>query len=57
MAVMIEKEYEKEEVLEFYVNGIYYGSEYCNIYDASTGYFGKEPIEMTDYECPINIFS
>lgn len=53
MAVKIEKEYEKEEVLEFYVNGIYYGSGYYNIYDASVGYFGKEPNEMTDYECTL----
>jgi len=53
MAVTIEKEYEKEEVLEFYVNGIYYGSGYYDIYDASVGYFGKEPNEMTDYECTL----
>ena len=53
MAVKIEKEYEKEEVLEFYVNGIYYGSGYYNIYDASMGYFGKEPNKMTDYECTL----
>ena len=26
MAMKIEREYEKEDVLEFYVNGIYYGS-------------------------------
>ena len=47
----IEREYEKEDVLEFYVNGIYYGSGYYSIYDASKGYFNKEPKDMTDYEC------
>jgi len=53
MALKIEDEYEKEDVLEFYVNGIYYGSGYYSIYDASVGYFGKEPKDMTDYECTL----
>ena len=53
MALKIEREYEKEDVLEFYVNGIYYGSGYYNIYDASMGYFGKAPSEMNDYECTL----
>ena len=53
MAMEIEREYEKEDVLEFYVNGIYYGSGYYSIYDASVGYFDKEPKEMTDYECTL----
>lgn len=53
MAMKIEREYEKEDVLEFYVNGIYYGSGYYSIYDASMGYFGKEPKSLTDYECTL----
>ena len=53
MAMKIEREYEKEEVLEFYVNGIYYGSGYYSIYDASKGYFDKEPKEMNDHECTL----
>ena len=53
MAMKIEREYEKEDVLEFYVNGIYYGSGYYSIYDASIGYFDKEPKDMTDYECTL----
>ena len=53
MAMKIERDYEKEDVLEFYVNGIYYGSGYYSIYDASNGYFGKEPKDMTDYECTL----
>lgn len=53
MAMKIEREYEKEDVLEFYVNGIYYGSGYYSIYDASVGYFGKAPKHMTDYECTL----
>ena len=53
MAIKIEHEYNKEDVLEFYVNGIYYGSGYYCIYDASIGYFDKEPKDMTDYECTL----
>ena len=53
MAMKIEREYEKEDVREFYVNGIYYGSGYYSIYDASKGYFGKEPKDMSDYECTL----
>lgn len=53
MAMKIEQEYEKEEILEFYINGIYYGSGYYCIYDASKGYFGKTPAEMNDYECTL----
>lgn len=53
MAMKIEREYEKEDVLEFYVNGIYYGSGYYSIYDASIGFFDKEPKDMTDYECTL----
>lgn len=53
MARKIEEEYEKEDVLEFYVNGIYYGSGYYSIYDASMGYFGKVPKDMTVYECTL----
>lgn len=53
MAFKIEREYEKEEVLEFYVNGIYYGSGYYCIYDASKGYFNKIPAKMNDYECTL----
>ena len=53
MAMKIEREYEKEDVLEFYVNGIYYGSGYYSIYEASVGYFDKEPKDMTDYECTL----
>lgn len=50
MALRIEREYSKNEILELYVNGIYYGSGYYCLYDASEGYFGKPPADMTDYE-------
>lgn len=50
MAIDIENHYSKEEILEFYLNSIYFGSGYYNVYDAAAGYFQKEPSEMDDYE-------
>lgn len=46
----IEKLYEKDEILELYVNMIYFGSGYYGIYDASQGYFGKLPYQLNSYE-------
>lgn len=46
----VEGKYTKEEIFELYVNSIYFGSGYYGIYDASMGYFGKIPSELTDYE-------
>lgn len=46
----LEKKYSKEEILELYANNSNFGSGYNNIYDASAGYFGKKPSELTDYE-------
>lgn len=49
-AFKLEKEYSKKELFEIYVNTIYFGSGYYGIYDASYGFFGKAPCELTDYE-------
>ena len=49
-AFALEKEYSKKELFEIYVNTIYFGDGYYGIYDASQGYFGKKPSELTDYE-------
>ena len=53
MALHIERSYGKDVILELYVNSIYFGDGYYCVRDASLGYFGKEPIEMTDYECTL----
>ena len=37
----LEKRYEKEEILEFYINNIYFGNGYYGIQSASRGYFNK----------------
>ena len=49
-ALDFEKKYDKEEIFELYVNTIYFGSGYYGIYDASMGYYGKTPQELTDHE-------
>ena len=51
MAFDIEKNYEKDEILELYLNTSYYGDGYYTIKEACNGYFNKELSEMTDYEC------
>lgn len=51
MAFDIEKKYDKNEILELYVNTSYFGNGYYTVKEASRGYFAKEPIEMSDGEC------
>ena len=51
LALRIEKEYGKYEILEFYLNRIPFGSGYYGIRSASLGYFGKEPRDLTTSEC------
>lgn len=51
LAMRIEKKYEKKEILDFYLNRIFFGKEYYGIRSASLGYFGKEPMDLTTEEC------
>lgn len=53
MAFNLERTYEKDEILELYVNSIYFGNGYYCVRSASLGYFGKKPISMGDYECTL----
>ena len=39
----IEKNYSKDEILALYVNTCYFGDGYYGIYEASMGYYNKEP--------------
>ena len=52
-ALEMESKYSKEEIFELYANTAYFGSGYYGIYQASIGYFGKEPSALTDYECAL----
>ena len=50
MAFEYEEICTKEEILELYVNTIYFGDGYYCVYDAAQGYFEKEPKDMNLYE-------
>ncbi len=51
MAFKIEENYDKDEILELYINTSYYGDGYYTLKEAAYGYFNKIPSAMTDYEC------
>lgn len=44
MAREIERLYEKDKILELYINSIYYGEGYYSVYDASMGYFRQKTV-------------
>ena len=48
--VLVNVRKDKEEILELYINTIYFGDGYYGLKEASLGYFGKEPQELTDSE-------
>ena len=50
LARRIERHYKKTQILEFYLNRIYFGSGYYGVRSASLGYFGKEPKDLTALE-------
>ena len=50
MAFKIEKNLEKDEILELYLNTSYFGDGYDTAKEASIGYFGKELKDLSDYE-------
>ena len=47
MAMELEKKYSKEDILEFYLNNIYFGNGYYGIEAASNGYFNKSVGQLT----------
>ncbi len=50
LAVRMEKDFTKDEILELYVNSIYFGDGCYCVGEAARAYFGKAPSEMSDYE-------
>lgn len=49
----LEKNYSKEDILELYINTIYFGDGYYGIKEASNGYLNKEPNELNLYEASL----
>lgn len=50
LAYDLEELYSKDEILEFYVNTIYFGDGYYGIEEASNGYFYKSASDINLYE-------
>ena len=50
MAFALEDSYSKDDILELYVNTIYFGDGYYGIHDAAQGYFGQPPAALTPYQ-------
>lgn len=46
LAWQLEEKYSKDQIMEFYLNNIYFGNGYYGIGDASRGYFGKDIEEL-----------
>lgn len=46
LSLAMEFNYSKDEILEMYLNTIYYGSNFYGIEEAAEGYFGKRPSEL-----------
>lgn len=51
MAFEIEKNCDKNTILEMYVNTSYFGSGYYGIKEAAYGYYDKDPKDMNKYQC------
>ena len=50
VAFELEKNYSKDEILELYLNLMYFGNGYYGITEASYGYFDKSPKDLSLYE-------
>lgn len=53
VAMDLEKNYSKNDILEFYINTIYFGEGYYGIREASNGYYKKEPKDLNLYEATL----
>ncbi len=51
LAIQLERHFDKNKILEMYLNTIYFGSDFYGIHDAAKGYFDKEPKELNLAEC------
>jgi penicillin-binding protein 2 len=53
VAVRIEQHYSKDEILNYYMNRIYFGKGYFGVGAAAKGYFGKDASELSLPECAL----
>ena len=50
-AFYIERKYDKDQILEYYLNIVYFGNNCNGMYTAAKYYFDKEVIDLTMEEC------
>jgi len=50
-ALELEKKYDKEEILEWYLNAVYFGEGAWGVQTAAQTYFGKDVSELTAAQC------
>lgn len=53
LALQLEKEYSKEEILEMYLNAVYFGSGVYGVKEAAELFFSKELCELNIEECAL----
>ena len=53
VAFNLEDKYLKDEILELYINSIYYGNGYYGIKEAANGFYNKSPNELNLYEASL----
>ena len=46
-AIDLEKIYSKNDIIEMYINTIYFGDGYWGLNSASHGYFNKDPLDLS----------
>ena len=51
LAIQLERQYTKQEILEMYMNQIYFGQGAYGVQDAAQTYFGKNVEDLTLSEC------
>lgn len=50
-ALELEKKYDKEEILEWYLNAVYFGESCYGVQAAAETYFGKDVSQLSLAEC------
>lgn len=53
IAMRLEKAYTKDQIMNYYLNRIYFGKGYFGVGAAARGYFNKEAINLTVPECAL----
>lgn len=51
IAYGLEKKYDKNQIMEYYLNNIYFGNGFYGVQSAAWGYFGKNVSELSTGEC------